>query len=128
MSEELITDRDIWFKEEDPNGAWSLYIYGPSNNPGPRSELEPPLYASFKKIVKGTYIAVPFGIPAESSEITIDWGLPGGVCGIYVGGDCYVLFRYGRWLGPPRQEFRVAPNKPFSQEEIETFLETGRLP
>lgn len=121
----MFPDRQVILAETAPGGEWHLEIYGPSRISLPGDAPAPPLYASFHKLAKGNVIAVPFGLPATAAEITIKWELRGGVCAIFVGSDCYVLFRYGLWVGMSRELFRLPPEPPFTPEDIEQFETKG---
>lgn len=125
--ESMFCDREVLLKEKSPEGDWSLYIYGPSRVDDSRLP-QPPFYASFRKIAKDKVIAVPFGRDAEPGQIAIEWGLPGDICSVSIEGDRYVLFNYGIWRFHSREFFRVAPEPPFSSEEVEAVGATGRLP
>ncbi|MHB1391072.1 MAG: hypothetical protein ACYCXF_07575 [Thermoleophilia bacterium] len=124
---DIFDDRELIFEETAPGGEWHLEIFGPSNISLPGDALQPPFYASFHQLAKGKIIAVPFGVPATAAEITVKWGLRGGVCAIFIGSDCWVLFRYGLWVGASRQTFRMPPEPPFSEVDIEQFLSTGSV-
>lgn len=123
---EMFCDREVLRKEKSPGNEWSLYIYGPSSDT--RDSDQPFFYASFRKIAKDKYIAVPFGRLADPSEISVKWDLPGDVCAIYIGGDCYVLFNYGIWRFHSREFFRRHPEPPFGAKEMEAVSATGQLP
>lgn len=123
----MFEDREILHKEDSPDGEWSLHIYGPSKSTDSQLPEQSLFYASFWWKRKDRYTAVPFGHPADPAEISIEWR-PSGVCAVYIGDDCYVLFRYGQWKFAGRELFRQAPDEPFSAEEIEAVEATGRLP
>lgn len=125
---EMFCDRDAVIKEKSPDGAWSLYIYGPTRYEDTRQGPQPHFYASFRKIDKDKYIAIPFGRSADPAQISIKWGLPGDICAIYIGEDCYALFNYGVWRYHSREFFRQDPEPPFSAEDIESVGKSGRLP
>lgn len=125
---DMFCDRDVLLKEKSPDGAWSLYVYGPTKYDDPRLGSEPHFYASFRNIVKDKYIAIPFGKPADPSQISVKWGLPGDICAVYIDGDCYALFNCGIWRYHSREYFRQDPEPSFTPEDIESVGKTGRLP
>ena len=124
----MFCDREAIIKDKSPDGDWDLFIFGSVKYFDPSMGPQPHFYASFRKIAKDKIIAVPFGRDADPSEISIKWGLPGDICAVYIGEECYVLFNYGIWRFHSREFFRQAPEPPFNAEEIKAVGETGRLP
>jgi hypothetical protein len=125
----MFPDRDVILKQEAPGGAWNLYIYGESHaDPTRLPPEEPKFYASFRKKSKDTITCLPFGRAADVQEITVKWDAAPGVCEIFLGEDCYLLFWYGTWKARGRGSFRVAPQPPFSREEIDSMEKLGYVP
>lgn len=63
-------------------------------------------------------IGVPFGFAAPASELSIRWDLPDSTLGVFIGGECYLLFRYGPRRRRRREYFRVGRGLAFTSEEI----------
>ncbi|MHB0867805.1 MAG: hypothetical protein ACYC6B_03460 [Thermoleophilia bacterium] len=124
---DIFEDRELIFEETAPGGEWHLEIFGPSNISLPGDAPQPPFYASFHNLAKGKIIAVPFGVPATAAEISVKWGLRGGVCAISIGADCWALFRYGMWVAMSREAFRLPPDPPFTAADIESFETIGAV-
>jgi hypothetical protein len=125
----MFEDRDVILKEEAPGGAWNLYIYGQSKaDPSRLPPDEPKFYASFRKKAKDTITCLPFGHDAAEGDVKVKWDAAPGVCEVYLGEECYLMFWYGTWKGRRRGYFRVSPDPAFSREEIELMEKQGYLP
>ena len=88
--------RDIIHESVSPDGLWKLQVEAPINGS---------YYALFLFRPSGGpwWYGFPFGFEADPSDLSVDWNLPDSVCGLYVRGQCYGLFRYG----PRRRRRRV---------------------
>ena len=76
-------------------------------------------YFRFRRLPDGTEYGVPFGYRAE--PLAIRWDLPDNVCGLYVAGECFLLFRYGAGRRRRRDSYRVGQGEGFNQREVEWF-------
>jgi len=100
-----------------PDGAWRLEITKPQMTG---------LYAVF--ISTAGYFGFRFGRDASPQDIEVRWDLPDKVCGGFIDGDCYFLFRYGPKRRRNREWSRWYAQPPFTAWEIAAVCGRGSLP
>jgi hypothetical protein len=100
-------------REASPDGGWTLEIHGPS-------KAASSLYAVFRQ-GSTRYMGVPFGYATDPSRIRIRWDYPDKVCGIAIGSECYLLFRWGARRRRRRERVRLGEGRAFTQDEISWF-------
>jgi hypothetical protein len=100
-------------QETSPDGVWTLEIHGPT-------EAASAFYAVFRQ-GSDRYRGVPFGYATDPSSIHVRWDYPDKVCGIGIGSECYLLFRWGARRRRRREHWRVGEGRAFTPEEISWF-------
>jgi hypothetical protein len=114
-----MSQSDVIYQGVSPNGKFSLEVTRPG-------ETDPYFLATFRCIDGSAGIAemgTSFGPypTAARDELAIRWDLPDNVCGLYLGSDCYGLFRFGRSRRRTRGSFRCQLQPPFAEAEIDWF-------
>jgi hypothetical protein len=102
-------------QETSPDGVWTLEIEGPTSTASF-------FYAVFRQGGKG-YMGVSFGYATDPSKISVRWDYPDNVCGIAIGSECYLLFRWGARRRRRRERYRRGEGQAFTTEEISWFCE-----
>lgn len=118
----MFASRPVVAQETSPDGVWKLEIHGPT-------EAAPGFYAVFRQGGE-RYMGVPFGYATAPSNICIRWDYPDRVCGIAIGPECYLLFRWGARRRRRRERFRLGEGRAFTPDEISWFCHkdhSGRL-
>jgi hypothetical protein len=96
--------------DQSPDGRAVLEIL-------PASRSRDTFYANVT-LDREVSMGFPFGFAAPASEISVRWDLPDSTLGVFIGGDCYVLFRYGPRRRRRREHYRVGRGLAFTSEEI----------
>jgi len=114
---------EVILSEQSPNGRWSLVMY---ITPGVQY-----IQADIRNIDRSVGCCSELGgisigpwLPdaVAISEVIVRWDLPDNVLGLYVGSDCYGLFRCGAGRRRARGKFRAGrPENAFTSDEIEWF-------
>src|SRR5919201_1470658 len=102
-------------QETSPDGLWTLEVQGPTRT-------APSFYAAFRQGGK-SYTGVPFGYATDRSKISVRWDYPDKVCGVSIGSECYLLFRWGAPRRRRRARYRCGEGRAFTVEEISWFCE-----
>jgi hypothetical protein len=106
----MTSDRQLVLRSTSPDGQWELTVQGPT----PTSQS---FYAVFSRRGDGIN-AFPFGYPTDEKNVVVRWDLPDQTCGIFIGKDCFALFRYGARRRRRREYCRTGEINPFGEEEI----------
>lgn len=113
----IMSNRQVRLKEVSPNGLWEIEILAPS-------QVTYSYYFTFRRVGEEGKYGVPFGYAGEPLEVR--WDLPDNVCGVYVGSECFVLFRYGARRRRRREQHRLGKGNGFTAQQIEWFCEQDR--
>jgi len=111
----MLDSRPEVAQETSPDGVWTLEIHGPT-------EAAPSFYAVFRQGDQH-YMGVPFGYAADTATVRVRWDYPDKVCGIAIGSECYLLFRWGARRRRWREGCRVGEGRAFTPDEISWFCE-----
>ena|SRR5579871_6895793 len=106
-------------RELSPNGRFSVEVSMPNEDTPYFGVIFCCVDGSCGTLQTGGWFG-PFP-PASADSFFIRWDLPDNVCGLYLGSDCYGLFRVGAGRRRNRGWYRVVNEQPFSQEEIAWF-------
>ena len=99
-------------REIAPKGLWEIEILEPI--PAARG-----YYFKFRRPGEDAGWGVPFGY--EGQPLDLLWDLPDNVCGVYIGSECFLLFRYGASRRRRREQYRLGEGNAFPEEEIQWF-------
>jgi hypothetical protein len=106
-----------------PNGRFSLEISGPIDDTS--------YFMATFRCVDGSAgvgeLGAAFGFAEPSGqEPIVRWDLPDNVCGLYLDGKCWGLFRFGAGRRRHRGSFRASGQDAFNTEEIADFCAVKR--
>lgn len=96
--------------DRSPDGSAVLEILPPSSS-------RDTFYANVT-VHRKVSLGFPFGFAAPASEISVRWDLADSTLGVFIAGDCYVLFRYGPRRRRRREHYRVGKGQAFTSDEI----------
>jgi hypothetical protein len=111
--------RPLLSVHESPDGRWSVEVNGPT-------EVAPEFYAVFEHDGQA-FIGFPFGYAAPTAMLKVRWDLPDSVCGLYLGEDCYALFRWGPRRRRRRESYCTGHGNHFGDDEIRWFCAKKRV-
>ena len=113
----MLDSRPVIVQEASPDGVWTLEIHGPT-------QAAPAFYAVFRQGGERYgehYMGVPFGYATDSTKVSVRWDYPDKVCGIAIGSECYLLFRWGPRRRRRRERGRLGEGRAFTLDEISWF-------
>jgi len=111
----MLDSRPEVARETSPDGVWTLEINGPT-------QAAPSFYAVFRRGDEH-YMGVPFGYAADPAMVRVRWDYPDKVCGIAIGSECYLLFRWGARRRRRRERCRIGEGGGFTPDEISWFCD-----
>src|SRR3954452_24792077 len=91
LTDESIAGQMSVIESTSPDGRWKVQVREPGPSAGD-------FYATVRDSGAGTgpsMQGIPFGYAASPDHLTVRWDLPDQTLGMFLSGECYLLFRYG---------------------------------